>query len=76
MSSRSMLYLSNANPAETKGAWSPFSKYLILKGRSTELVLCLIKKELQFSETLPSLDWCSRRPKLSTLFALAKITLK
>lgn len=76
MSSRFMPFLSNAIPSEMKDVWSSLSKYLILKERSAELVLCLIKNELQFSEALLSLDWCSRQPKLNTLFVLAKITLK
>lgn len=57
MSSRSMLFLSNAIPSEMKDVWSSLSKYLILKERSTELVPRPIKNELQFSETLLSLDW-------------------
>lgn len=62
-SSRSMLFLSNASPTEMRSVWSPLSKYLILKEKSTKLVLCPMRKELQFSETFPSLDWCSRVAK-------------
>lgn len=62
-SSRSMCFLSNASPTEMKGVWCPLSKYLILEEKSTKLVPCLVRKELQFSETFPSLGWCSRVAK-------------
>lgn len=63
VSPRSVLLLSNASPTEMKDVWCPLRKYVILKERSTELVPCPIKNELQLSERFPSLEWCGRVAK-------------